>query len=616
MIERRAPTWFIGSLQRVAVLLATSFERSFQWFSASRHPAIAVARETIRSRPVLRAGARALVRGVRILPRLQEQYQGRRSTAVRLLDAILVARDIGGSVTTEELEQIFHRSRGRRDVLVVADGPEREQIEVVLAAAAAKVTSTAPGSAHLGRHDQFNLIVLGPRGELGTASARQVLRVGRIGRRSDYSSFANGAGAELPAANRQARPLRDRLRSGGPVRVVFLNDAGFQYGAGIALKRQVASMLLKGFEVAVFAWTPGQLLNAPIVTGVKQFPGWLGVQDLHEIYGDEPGEEIAGDLATRIAALKPDVVITGNVHGAPWPLALLSAIRSQGILVMAFMHDVYFVTGRCAYPMSCQLYQTGCNASCPTPNEYPKLAPERIAPAWQERGKVFAGPNAVPLVGNSQWTANIVVQRFGNQAAARFVHLALDHELFSPIPRSVARRLLGIPERAAIVLLGAVDVKNQWKGGPLFHDLHQALLKRKDVGVVLFGYMSEALSSLRSFGLVTDERKMALILNCADVYVSAATAEAFGQSLLEASACGVPVVAFDVGAVSEVLVNEETAILVKELNVEALLRAVDRLLADPALRERLGRAARTRVEQRFTLTRQADAWVDLLAKAD
>ena len=52
-----------------------------------------------------------------------------------------------------------------------------------------------------------------------------------------------------------------------------------------------------------------------------------------------------------------------------------------------------------------------------------------------------------------------------------------------------------------------------------------------------------------------------------DIFVSTATAESFGQSLLEASACVVPVVAFDVGAVGEVVVDDETGLLVKELKV-------------------------------------------------
>jgi glycosyltransferase involved in cell wall biosynthesis len=235
-----------------------------------------------------------------------------------------------------------------------------------------------------------------------------------------------------------------------------------------------------------------------------------------------------------------------------------------------------------------------------------------IAPAWRQRGEIFAGANPVPLIGNSRWTQNFAQLRFGNSAATGMVHLALDHELFAPIPKATARRLLGIPEDQPVVALGAVDVHNQWKGGPLFHGLHKALVKRSDVALVLFGRSSETLDCLKSFGLVTDERMMPLILNAADIFVSTATAESFGQSLLEASACAVPVVAFDVGGVSDVVVHNQTGILVQDPSVENVLKAIDRLVANQAEREVMGHAGRMRVVNNFTLMHQADAWVDCL----
>lgn len=102
---------------------------------------------------------------------------------------------------------------------------------------------------------------------------------------------------------------------------------------------------------------------------------------------------------------------------------------------------------------------------------------------------------------------------------------------------------------------------------------------------------------------------MPLILNSADVFIGTATEEAFGQTLLEASACGIPVAAFDRGGVSDIVVDGHTGLLVKELNADELYKATNRLLADPSLRELLGRNARKRVESHFTLTKQADAWI-------
>jgi len=122
------------------------------------------------------------------------------------------------------------------------------------------------------------------------------------------------------------------------------------------------------------------------------------------------------------------------------------------------------------------------------------------------------------------------------------------------------------------------------------------------------------LKSHRSFGLIADERLMPLILGSADIFVGTATEEAFGQN----AARGVRVRdsggAFDRGGVSDIVVDGETGLLVKNLDAGELEAAIDRLLADSSLRDLLGKNARKRVESRFTLGKQAEAWADCLKR--
>jgi glycosyltransferase involved in cell wall biosynthesis len=186
--------------------------------------------------------------------------------------------------------------------------------------------------------------------------------------------------------------------------------------------------------------------------------------------------------------------------------------------------------------------------------------------------------------------------------------------LFAPFDKSVARRALGIPTDKAIVVMGAVNVGERWKGGPIFQAVHRALSDRSDVGLVLFGRASESMVSAKSFGFVPDEGTMALIMNSADIFVSAATEESFGQTLLEASACGVPCVALRVGGVGDVIEHGRTGLLVVSHSAKEIVKAVDELISNPGLRLELGKNARAKVEREFTLVRQAEAWVDCLAK--
>jgi len=76
--------------------------------------------------------------------------------------------------------------------------------------------------------------------------------------------------------------------------------------------------------------------------------------------------------------------------------------------------------------------------------------------------------------------------------------------------------------------------------------------------------------------------------------------DAFPRGVLEGMAAGKPVIGSDIGGIPEMLVHHETGVLVPPGNVRVLADALEGLIADNARSVRLGRAARTRVEDRFT----------------
>jgi alpha-maltose-1-phosphate synthase len=87
------------------------------------------------------------------------------------------------------------------------------------------------------------------------------------------------------------------------------------------------------------------------------------------------------------------------------------------------------------------------------------------------------------------------------------------------------------------------------------------------------------------------------------------------NAVLEAMAAGVPVVALDVGAVSEMVEHGVTGLLVDPADDRALVEAITALLVDPALAARMGAAARERVLERFDARVTTAALVDVLVEA-
>ena len=86
-----------------------------------------------------------------------------------------------------------------------------------------------------------------------------------------------------------------------------------------------------------------------------------------------------------------------------------------------------------------------------------------------------------------------------------------------------------------------------------------------------------------------------------DIYAapSRLDSESFGVAVIEAGACGLPVVVSDVGGLPEVVVAGETGLVVPRNDVPALQAALKRLVLDAGLRERLGAAGRAHVEREY-----------------
>lgn len=113
-----------------------------------------------------------------------------------------------------------------------------------------------------------------------------------------------------------------------------------------------------------------------------------------------------------------------------------------------------------------------------------------------------------------------------------------------------------------------------------------------------------------------DRSDVASLLQCMNVFVLPSLAEGISNTLLEAMACALPVVATRVGGTPEIITSNEQGLLVPAADPQELALALARVLNDAALRQRLGNNGRRRVEQYFnwdaTVNRYAGIYRSLL----
>ena len=178
------------------------------------------------------------------------------------------------------------------------------------------------------------------------------------------------------------------------------------------------------------------------------------------------------------------------------------------------------------------------------------------------------------------------------------------------------RRSLELPDAAAVILsCGRVERR---KG---YEHLIRALgaLKRRGVEAYLVvagrdaegGAESSRLRGIAGeWGISThvrlpgpvDYRELPAWYAMCGIYAGASLGESPGLTYVEAMACRRPIVAFADGAIPEVVRHQETGFLVPPDDPAALADALERLVQDSALRDRIGAAGEQRVRESFSLT--------------
>jgi len=311
----------------------------------------------------------------------------------------------------------------------------------------------------------------------------------------------------------------------------------------------------------------------------------------------------------------PDVVHLHNLHGSYFDVRQLPALTSR-VPAIATLHDAWLLTGHCAHPLDCTRWQTGCG-DCPYPEMYVAIPRDASAENWRVKRDAVRR-SRLRIATPSRWLMRMVEASGIAEALldARIIPNGIDTTVFSPGSKSAARAALGLPQDREIVLFTARALAdNPFKD---YATLAQALPRvaeaRPDVLLVAIG--SEGDSALvghtehRTVPFVEDPAEVAQYYRAADVYVHAARAENLPLAIIEALACGTPVVASDVGGVPELVTDGETGLLVPVGDAQRLASAIVRVLDDENLREAMCAAGVERVSGAFTLERQVNAYLD------
>lgn len=213
--------------------------------------------------------------------------------------------------------------------------------------------------------------------------------------------------------------------------------------------------------------------------------------------------------------------------------------------------------------------------------------------------------------------SRFIARTLGPSRKVHVVYNGIDpSEAPDPEAGAAFRREVGLPPDAPVA--GCLGRLLPWKGQHLFIEMAARLAQRVPaarfliVGAPLYaGRDADYPAQLRERAarLAIEDRVLFVghrddplaALSAMNVVVNCSRDEPFGRVLIEAMACARPVVAFDSGAIPEIVRHGRTGTLVRYDDTSALAEAVYPLLRDPARAAALGQAGRSLVAERFRL---------------
>jgi len=260
--------------------------------------------------------------------------------------------------------------------------------------------------------------------------------------------------------------------------------------------------------------------------------------------------------------------------------------------VVISIHDMWHVTGGCFLYRGCDRYRDSC-----TPCPILKSPFNRVLAKDEHRRKLQAYRNCrVQFVANSFWLAELagrspIVKASGG---VRVIPPGIDTTVFKPHDKALCRKHLDLPADAFVIVTGGASLTDENKNVPWLLEQLSALPDLDGIIILAFGEGALAIPSglnVRFTGGIRERHDLARLLAAADVFVSASLMETYGLTLMEAMACGTPVVAFRVGGIPEAAPDGQGAILCAAQDGTGLVEAITKLRNSPQLRQRLGNLA-------------------------
>ncbi len=281
---------------------------------------------------------------------------------------------------------------------------------------------------------------------------------------------------------------------------------------------------------------------------------------------NEASENIHIESMLKIVGFTPDFVFTGMTIDFLNSTDLLNIYNATKAKIYNITVDMNHFTGGCHYSWGCEGYIKGCDKYCPAiTEEHEKITAKnnferKYENAQKANFQIIAGSGLTLLEAQNS-------KIYKSQKTIHNINSLIDTKLLNSKNKSIAKKVFSLSNDCFYILTGAQNMEDPRKG---FSYLLQALemldrelpmqKKEKIVLLVVSNSVNEEFGRVtfkkQKIDYIKDYRLLSLLYQAADLFINTSIEDSGPMMVSEALACGTPVVGFDTGILTNMVIDD------------------------------------------------------------
>ncbi len=416
------------------------------------------------------------------------------------------------------------------------------------------------------------------------------------------------------------------------MKVLIVNTSELTGGAAVAANRLAKALNHHGVEAKMLV-LHRQTDKREVVAVGSRWGNWLRFCYERLVIFLHNGLSRRNLFAVSIANTGFDVTKTPefreadviHLHWVNQGMLSLKGIRrilDSGKPVVWTMHDMWPATAICHLTLGCENFKAQCRGCKYLPKN--GLGNDLSVRYWRRKKNLYEN-RTISFVTCSRWLAKEAKNSslLAEQNVTSIPN-PIDTQLFSPKNKVEARFHVGLPTEKRLLLFGAQRVTNKNKGIAYLIEAIKKLSEnhpemKENTAIAILGAHADELAEQLSLpvyplGYVENQEKIVEIYNAADVFVLPSLSDNLPNTIMEAMACGVPCVGFDVGGIPEMIDHRKNGYVAKFRDADDLADGIRWVLAEADYKA-LSEAAVCKVKENYSEQQVASRYLEIYQEA-